>query len=84
MKLIKLYMEWCSPCKRLGLLLDKINHWLEVESIDVDSWSKPLQEYIKQYNMTDIPTLILMDWEKEVGRIQWQNKEQDILQLIKK
>ena len=56
-KLIKLYADWCGPCKVLGNMLKDSN--IEHESVNIDS---PDGEGLSiKYNVRAIPTLLVLD-----------------------
>lgn len=56
-KLIKLYADWCGPCKVLGNMLK--DHNIEHESVNIDS---PDGEGLSiKYNVRAIPTLLVLD-----------------------
>ena len=64
MKILKYSASWCSPCKTLKTLLNGFDLF-EIEDIDVDE--NP--EKTLEYNVRNVPTLILIDEdEKELWR----------------
>ena len=57
MKLIKLYADWCGPCKVLEKMLK--DHNIEHESVNIDS---PDGEGLSiKYSVWAIPTLLVLD-----------------------
>ena len=61
-KIIKLYADWCGPCKVLesNLQLANIPH----ESINIQS--EEGSDIVDKYEVRTVPTLILMDDEGNV------------------
>ena len=56
-KLIKLYADWCGPCKVLEKMLVESN--VEHESVNIDS---PDGENLSlKYNVRAIPTMLVLD-----------------------
>ena len=56
-KLIKLYADWCNPCKDLETMLKDNN--IEHESVNIDS---PEGEDLSlKYNVRAIPTMLVLD-----------------------
>lgn len=56
-KLIKLYADWCGPCKVLGNMLKDSN--IEHENVNIDS---PDGEGLSlKYNVRTIPTMLVLD-----------------------
>lgn len=57
MKLIKLYADWCGPCKVLESMLRECG--IEHESVNIDS---PDGEGLSlKHNVRAIPTLLILD-----------------------
>lgn len=56
-KVVKLYADWCGPCKVLEKMLK--DHNIEHESVNIDS---PDGEGLSiKYNVRAIPTLLVLD-----------------------
>lgn len=68
MKLLDFYASWCQPCKTLAPIVERVckKIGLELKKIDVDDEEK----IATQYNIRNIPTLILVD---ESNNIVWRN-----------
>jgi len=62
--LLDFWAPWCSPCKLMNPIIDEIEkeYDLKVQRINVDEDSS----MVKQYNITSVPTYILL---KEGGEI---------------
>jgi thioredoxin 1 len=69
MKIIDFWAPWCNPCKLMEPILDEIEKEyqdLEIVKINVEENLSVLQ----QYNITTIPTFVLIDDNgKEIKRI---------------
>lgn len=64
MRLLKMWAEWCAPCKIQSTLLEDFKE-CEVQSIDVETDIDAATEY----KVRSVPTLILVDSEgKELWR----------------
>lgn len=57
MKLIKLYADWCGPCKVLENMLSECG--IEHENVNVDSPDG--DELSFKHNVRAIPTLLVLD-----------------------
>ena len=63
--LLKFSAEWCGPCKMLAGSFKHVNMKdVELKEIDVDQDL----ETTKQYGIRGVPTLILLEDGKEIGR----------------
>lgn len=55
---------WCGPCRMLGPVLDELSEIYPIRKINIDNQS----ELAHEYNITSIPTTILLVDGKEVER----------------
>lgn len=55
---------WCGPCKTLGPTMEKVSDVVAVRKINVDEES----DLAIEYNVRNVPTVVLLDDEKEVKR----------------
>ena len=65
MRILRFTAPWCQPCKELAKNILKSNIKLPIEVIDIDL--NP--ELATEYGIRSVPTLIMLDWNKEVKRI---------------
>jgi thioredoxin-like negative regulator of GroEL len=65
MRILRFTASWCKPCKELAKNILKSNITLPIEVIDIDL--NP--ELATEYGIRSVPTLIMLDWNKEVKRI---------------
>lgn len=81
--LIDFYADWCGPCKRLSPIVDKVareNKDVKFVRIDVDN----NKELANRYNVSSIPTLVVIENGKEINRSVGLIPEDSILTLIGK
>lgn len=55
---------WCGPCRTLGPVMERVNNTIPVQKINVDEQTNIAQ----QYNVRNIPTVILVENGVEVKR----------------
>jgi thioredoxin 1 len=48
--------DWCQPCKTLGPIMDQVAKQVTVNKINIDYEGT----LIKQYNVTSVPTVVLV------------------------
>lgn len=65
-KLLKFHATWCAPCKALSGTIDSIKGQIPfpVEEIDIDVHN----DIAMRYAVRGVPTLVIVDNDKEVGR----------------
>ena len=66
MKILKFSASWCGPCKMLSTTIAGIKDEIPypVEEIDVDTST----EMAQKYGIRGVPTMVLVDGDKEVKR----------------
>lgn len=69
--------EWCQPCKILGPIMEQVAKQVPVNKINVD-YEVTLT---KQYNVTSIPTVILVENGVEKTRFVGVKPINDIVNL---
>jgi thioredoxin 1 len=55
---------WCGPCRMLGPVLDELSETYPIRKINIDNQS----DVAREYNITSIPTTILLVDGQEVER----------------
>ena len=64
-KVIRFTASWCAPCKALASILEEVKTDLPIEVVDIDE----NKELAIQYRVRSVPTLILVDENKELKRM---------------
>ncbi len=78
---IDFYADWCGPCKMMAPFFEEVaNETKEMvfAKLNVDE----LEEIAESFEITSIPTLIVFDRGKPVGRISGFLNKAKILELI--
>jgi len=68
---------WCGPCRMLGPVMQRVNNTIPVQKINVDEQS----EIAIQYNVRNIPTVVLLENGQEVKRIIGAKAEAEYLNV---
>jgi len=63
-KIYKFSATWCGPCKMLSKTLAAIESPIEIEEVDINTNPELTQEY----RVRGVPTLVLVEDDKEVKR----------------
>lgn len=64
-KVLKFSASWCQPCKMLSRVIEDMTIETPIEEIDIDD----NQELAVEYQVRGVPTLVMLDDDKEVKRI---------------
>ncbi len=64
-KVIRFTASWCAPCKALASILEEVKTDLPIEVVDIDQ----NKELAIQYRVRSVPTLVLVDENKELKRM---------------
>lgn len=64
-KVIRFTASWCAPCKALASILEEVKTDLPIEVVDIDQ----NKELAIQYRVRSVPTLVLVDDNKELKRM---------------
>lgn len=69
MRMLVLFAHWCPKCNMMMPIIDELEidygEWLEIERINIDE--KP--DAMEAYAVKVVPTFILYQGKKEVGRM---------------
>ena len=68
---------WCGPCRMLGPVMQRVNNTIPVQKINVDEQS----EMAIQYNVRNIPTVVLLENGQEVKGIIGAKSESEYLNV---
>jgi len=69
--------EWCQPCKALGPIMEQVAKQVPVNKVNVD-YDVSLT---KQYNVTSVPTVVLVDNGVEKTRFTGVKPINDIVNI---
>jgi len=64
-KVLKFAASWCQPCKMLSKTIEGMTIETPIEEVDIDD----NQELAVEYKVRGVPTLVMLDDDKEVKRI---------------
>lgn len=64
-KVIRFTASWCAPCKALASILEEVKTDLPIEVVDIDE----NKELAIQYRVRSVPTLVIVDENKELKRM---------------
>lgn len=76
-KILYFTAPWCGPCKMLAPIIAKLRNSIPISKIDVDQNKK----FTEEHGVRNIPTMILMEDDKEIGRKSGFQTEQQIRQF---
>ena len=64
-KVLKFSASWCQPFKMLSKTIEGMTIETPIEEVDIDD----NQELAVEYKVRGVPTLVMLDDDKEVKRI---------------
>lgn len=80
--LVDFFATWCGPCKFIAPMLEDLADELEpgqqIVKLDIDQ--NP--QVANQYMVTAVPTMIMFQDGKEIGRLVGVRDEQEIIDLF--
>ena len=79
MKYLYFSASWCGPCRTLGPIMNDVSQQIPVQKVDVDSEF----ELASQYNVRNVPTVVLLDNGQEVKRFVGVQPKQTYLNVVK-
>ena len=69
---------WCQPCKALGPTMDQVAKTVPVKKLNVDY--EP--DVVTRFGVTSIPTVILVENEREVRRFTGVKSYNEIINWV--
>ena len=79
MKYLYFFGTWCGPCRTLGPIMNEVSQQIPVQKVDVDSEF----ELASQYNVRNVPTVVLLDNGQEVKRFVGVQPKETYLNAVK-
>ena len=79
--LLDFFANWCGPCKMLAPILEEIaaeTDDFKIGKINVDDEG----ELARQFGITSIPTLVVMEGGREIRRSLGYKPKEDVLLMI--
>ena len=70
--------DWCQPCKALGPTMDRVSEQIQINKINIDYEA----DVTKKYGVRNIPTVILVENEREVRRFSGVKSYNEIINWI--
>jgi len=64
-RILRFTANWCNPCKQLKENIERAELKIPIEVFDVDEDI----EISNEYGIRNLPTMILMDGNNEIGRV---------------
>lgn len=77
-ELLKFSASWCGPCKSLSKIMSEVDLGVKVKEIDIED--DP--DLAIQYGIRSVPTLILIEGEKEIKRMSGVKKAEELKQWV--
>ena len=63
-KIMRFTASWCGPCKQLAMSLNNVKIDMPIEVVDIDE----NQEMAMKFGIRSVPTLVMVDGDREVSR----------------
>jgi thioredoxin 1 len=77
-KVLRFSATWCQPCKGLAMNLASVETTVPIEVIDIDY--QP--DLTKQYMVRGVPTLVMLEDDKEVRRFSGMKSTKELQEWI--
>lgn len=81
MKILDFYADWCGPCNAMKPTMKSLEEeGYDIEKIDIEDDAGRAKA--QEYGVMSIPTLVFLDSDKEVARINGQTSKDAILKFL--
>lgn len=78
---IDFYADWCGPCKMMMPIVEELSEEVDVKfvriNVDVN------EEIARQFGVMSIPTFIVMEKGKELGKKIGSTPKEELLEMLK-
>jgi thioredoxin len=78
--MVDFYADWCSPCKTLGPIIEKISAETGTELLKIDAVEN--KELASELSVRGIPAVIFFKNGVEIERVVGLNPEKKYLEII--
>lgn len=73
--------DWCNPCKKMKPIAEEIDRdFIDIAFTFIDADSE--RELVTKFGIKSVPTLILIEDEKEVNRLTGAKTKEELLAFI--
>lgn len=79
--LVDFYATWCGPCRILGPILEQLAG--ELDDIEFVKFNADSGQTPDDYDVTSLPTLVLLDKGQEVARLEGLLPKPKLVEWIK-
>ena len=79
MEIIKLYADWCFPCKQMTSILSGVETKIPLREVNIDH----NKDVALKYGVRSIPTMIIVDEDgNEIRRINGSHNRDSIIEFL--
>jgi thioredoxin 1 len=78
--MVDFYADWCSPCKTLGPIIEKVSAETDTELLKIDAVEN--KELASELSVRGIPAVIFFKNGVEIERVVGLNPEKKYLEII--
>ena len=84
-EIVKVWAEWCGPCKTLAPIFEKVSKMEEFKDIEFKEVNaEDDDDFAEKYSVRNLPTILFLDENGEiVKRTVGSMRESELISLIK-
>lgn len=79
--IVDFYADWCGPCKMMGMVLEELDKTKDLNILKINTDKHP--ELAAKYGIMSIPTLFIMENNKEIKKNIGYMSKQELEEFIK-
>lgn len=79
--IVDFYADWCGPCKMMGMVLEELDKIQDLNILKINTDKHP--ELATRYGIMSIPTLFIMENNKEIKKHIGYMAKQELEEFIK-